>query len=422
MKRFSLVVIAWAAGSLFAFERPVQIRGARALGMGDAFTAVADDQNVFFYNPAGSVQRTGPLVTLLDIPATVSEDFLRITKFISDNESDLKNITDPSVTVQRRAELINKINSSLVKLRPAFGLGLPNISYMSSPTENNWHWGWGVFSQAAGNLGFNPAIIVPSLYYDINVDAVPMINIAKGINEAPLLPGRLGIGVNLKYIRRGQAADQNVSFLQLDNYDSPPFQTASGAGLDLGFLYRPADRWSLGVTAMDIGGTSLKFDAIDAKNGFSAKASRSSSIKQRINIGLAWTPERLGIGPIGLPTGDRLFLAVDLRDVVNKHSKTFFDGGFIADSAGKHIHLGAEYRWWFLRFRAGANQGYSTVGAGLDLPLLKIDYAYYSDEMGAFAGTLKHSANTLSVALRFGTEATEARERVRGKKKGDETK
>ena len=33
-----------------AGDSPVYIRGIRPLGMGNAFTAVADDQNDFFYN------------------------------------------------------------------------------------------------------------------------------------------------------------------------------------------------------------------------------------------------------------------------------------------------------------------------------------------------------------------------------------
>ncbi|HMX95339.1 MAG TPA: hypothetical protein PKC50_08855, partial [Elusimicrobiota bacterium] len=113
MKKLSLSMALMAAAlSAAAVEQPTQIRGARALGMGDAFTAVADDQNVFFYNPAGSVQRTGSLATLLDIPVTLSEDFVRFGKFVSDNETDLKNFT--SLPPARQAELANKINTTLV--------------------------------------------------------------------------------------------------------------------------------------------------------------------------------------------------------------------------------------------------------------------------------------------------------------------
>lgn len=410
MKRIITVLLALITVTAKAAEAPLMIRGARALGMGDALTALADDQNVFFYNPAGAIQRTGSLITLMDLQATVSADVLETMDFISANKEDLQ--TFDTLPPTRQAELINKINAELIQLKPSFGVSFPNVSYLSTPSENRWHWGFGVFSQASGRLGFNPTVLVPSLYYDINADVAPMVNIAKAWPKAPFLPGKWGVGANVKYLNRGQVQDANVSVLALDNFETPPLQRAKGWGVDLGLLYQPTDRWNLGMTVMDAGSTKLEFDALDAENGFSAKPAHSAIIRQRINLGVAWTPARLGIGSIGLPTGSRLTLAADLRDIVNKDSKTFFDGGFLADTAGKHIHLGAEYRWWFLRLRGGANQGYSTFGAGIDWPALKIDYAYFSDEAGAFAGTSQHSAHTLSVALRFGTGRTQARDRV----------
>jgi len=414
MKRLFLAITALTlAGTLAATERPMAVRGARALGMGDAFTAMADDQNVFFYNPAGIVQRTGSALTLLDLPVTVGDDVTKIIDFISDNEDDLNNFD--TLLPARQAELINQINRDLVSLRPTFGVGAPNLSYLSGPIGGGFFWGAGLFGQADGRVGFVYDVITPSLYYDINVDVSPRVVAAKHFEGLPILPGHLGVGATLKYLQRGQASDSRVSFLQLDSYDTPPFQRGKGYGLDLGALYQPTSRINVAATWMDFGGTQLTFDAKAAEDGFDAKPARTDGIPQRLNVGVAWTPARLGFGPIGLPTGDRLTLAADVRDILNEDSKVLLDGGLIADSAGKHIHLGAEYRWWFLRFRAGANQGYATAGLGIDIPVLKLDYAFFSDEEGDFAGSLKHSAHIVSLALRFGSGRTEAQERVGAK-------
>ncbi len=79
------------------------------------------------------------------------------------------------------------------------------------------------------------------------------------------------------------------------------------------------------------------------------------------------------------------------------------------------------YQMWLTRFpelRAGANQGYATFGLGLDVPFLKLDYAFYSDELGRTAGSIKQSSHMISLAIRFGSGKTEGRERIKQSKEG----
>jgi hypothetical protein len=160
---------------------------------------------------------------------------------------------------------------------------------------------------------------------------------------------------------------------------------------------------------MDVGGTQLKFEKVDAEKGFTAKPERTSGIKPRWNMGLAWTPAHF----LFLPTGDRWLFTADVKDMFNAQSKVLFGDDFVPDTVGTHLHFGAEFRYWFLRFRGGFNQGYPSFGAGLDIPFLKLDYTYYSDELGLYSGTQEQSNHMITLALRFGTGNTEARDRVR---------
>lgn len=412
MKRSILWVVLLIAGSVAtAGERPMFVRGARALGMGDAFTAVADDQNVFFYNPAGAVQRTGAAFTLLDIPISAGSDLKEVIDFISDNEDSLKNFD--SLSLPEQSALLTKIDQELVPLRPVFGFGAPNISYLSGPMGAGFHWGAGLFGQANGQFGFVSGSTEPVAYYDLNADASPMAFLAKRFDSIPLLPGKLGVGATYKYLRRAQAQDASVTFSDLDNFNEPPLQQGRGHGLDLGAFYQPTNRIRIAAALLDFGGTSIEFDATAAENGFSAQPARSETIPARLNCGIAWTPARLGIGPIGLPTGDRLTLAADFRDLGDADKTKFIDGSRIDDSALKRLHVGAEYRWWFLRARGGINQGFPAVGIGIDVPLLKLDYAYYQEEVGGFGGSDKKASHILSLALRFGTGSTEAQQRIK---------
>ena len=91
MKKLSLKVLMLALGILIPFsvfavadttgEPQAFIRGVRPLGMGGAFTAISDDQNAFFYNPAGLTQRTGSQITILELPVSISEDVLNFYNF-----------------------------------------------------------------------------------------------------------------------------------------------------------------------------------------------------------------------------------------------------------------------------------------------------------------------------------------------------
>ncbi|MGQ0644939.1 MAG: conjugal transfer protein TraF [Elusimicrobiota bacterium] len=402
-------------------ECPPTIRGIRPLGMGDAFTAVSDDQNVFFYNPAGSVQRTGSLVTILEVPVTLGKDFQDAYDFIKDNEDDLTNFDGRSAS--RQAELIDKIDAEIAALNPSFGVGFPNSSYVSGPVFDNFRWGTGLFGHVGGRFRVNSGI-APSIDYDINSDVILPVNVSHRFEDVWRLPGRLGVGMNLKLIQRRQIRQDRVSFFQLEEFDAPPMQNGSAFGADLGVLHQFNDRWSFGLSALDIFGTSFDFDSADAEDGFTAKPSRTGSTRARWNLGAAWTPTQITYWPTkdGVRTRGRLLLVADIKDILNSDDKVFFDDGLLADTAWSHLHLGAEYRWWFLRGRLGANQGYPTFGFGVDIPFLKFDYTFYSDELGLRAGTQKQSNHMLSLALRLGTGNTEARERIKNSREGGSKK
>lgn len=405
--------LVWMAGGIQSSEKPVFIRGIRPLGMGGAFTAAADDQNMFFYNPAGSILRNGPLTTVLEIPVTMGSDLWETKKFLDDNIDDLKKFDELSNT--RQAELVNKISRDIATLDPNFAVGLPNTNYISGPSASRWHWGVGYFGQVSGSFRIDTDI-VPNVSYDVTADAQPLFHLSKafGTTEGPW--GRWGVGLNAKYLSRGAVKDEKVSFLELENYDDPPVQWGRGFGLDLGALYQPNTRWTFGLANLDVGGTSLSFDSVDAKKGFEAKPSRDGVIKPRWDLGVAWVPTKIGIQSLSIPTYNRFRLALDVRDVANSDSKVLFDGNVVADTLGKHIHMGVEYAWWIFRLRAGANQGYPTLGAGVDWPFLKLDYAFYTDELSRFPGVTPQHNHMFSLAFRWGTAHTDYRTGIKNAK------
>lgn len=404
---------------LRAEEQPAFIQFVRPLGMGGAFTAIADDQNIFSYNPAGMVQRTGAQVTLLEIALGGSQDLKDAYDFVSDNEDKLTNFEN--LSTQEQIDLINKIDRDISKLNPRAYLAADIASYVSGPRFLGLplHVGFGAFGVVDANFKLDSSVLVPNISYSINNDLVFPLSVAHRWEDPWFIPGKLGVGFTGKIIRRNQIEQERLSVLQLDSLDSPPMVTGAGVGSDLGFLYQPTDRLNLGLMIQDFMGTKIKFDSLAAEDGFPAQPGRTSVIRPRTNVGVAVTPEKLFWL---VPTKERWTFAADIRDIrpgTNEH--VLFENGLrkpFGTNLPTHTYLGAEFKYWFLRFRGGAYQGYPTFGLGVDIPFLKIDYAFYSRELGFRSGDIQEENHVISLAVRFGSGSTESRERIR-RAKGD---
>ena len=414
----SVLATLLAASSLQAAEPTSSILFVRPLGMGGAFTAVADDHNIFNFNPAGMVQRTGAQFTLLEIAAGASVDTKDAYDFISDNEDDLTNFEN--LPPARQQGLVDEITNDISKLNPRVYAAADVASYVSGPSFLGLplHAGFGGFGVVDATFRLDTGALIPTISYEVNNDLMLPFAIAHRW-EAPLLPGKIGLGATAKMIRRSKISQERLSVLQLDDLEAPPFATGTGLGLDFGALYQPTDRTNLGLMIKDVGGTTLKYDAVAAEKGYAAQAERESVIRSATNIGVAVVPAKL----LWLvPTNDRWTFALDVWDVFKKDEHIFFEDGFrkpFGENLYTHLHAGVEYRWWFLRFRGGASEGYPSLGLGMDIPLIKIDYAYYSRELGRLAGDLRQENHVISLAIRFGSGATESRERI---KKAKESK
>lgn len=412
-KRFvSLTVAGMTVSSLYASEPSSVPLFVRPLGMGGAFTAVADDYNIFSFNPAGMVQRTGAEVTILEIAPGVSEDTMEAYDFIKDNENDLTDFD--TLPVNRQIQLITEIRNDISKLNPRVYVAGNVASFVSGPRFLGMpvHVGFGALFVADLRFKLNTSLLVPNISYEVNNDFLIPVSVAHRWNAPFRIPGRISFGATGKLLRRMNVSQERVSVAQLDDLDVPPLSEGHAVGLDLGTLYQPTDRTNIGMMVRDAFGTKIKFKKIDAEEGYPEVAERESVIKPETNIGAAFVPEKfLWL----IPTNDRWTFSADIQDILKDDEHVLFERGFrkpFGENLPTHTRLGAEFRYWFLRFRGGAYQGYPTFGLGLDIPFLKLDYAYYSRELGALAGDLRQGNHIVSLALRFGSGHTEARERI----------
>src|ERR1019366_7954499 len=219
MKR--ILCIALAALSFFSLRSPLFAAflddgwGARPLGMGGAFTAIADDSNAPMYNPAGIVQ-----VQWNEMSAMYAQLFSGLTLYSGNSTT----------------------GNDVVHLDQSY------LSYVSRPSR------FGSFGISWAN--FNTT----HLYRE---DTVTLTYARYGGDFFPALDNAWAFGVNAKYLRRAISLDATT-------VNDPVFQggtSASAMTMDAGLLWKPEEGqfqgWRVGLTGMNLTQPSVGFQAVD---------------------------------------------------------------------------------------------------------------------------------------------------------------
>ena len=339
-----------------AEELPVFYKGVRPLGMGGAFTAVADDENAMFYNPAGlnKIEGFGG-IGILNPYAEISKNTLDFIKDVTD-------LSDADTDAEQTAlasDLMDRWMGEHLRLRAGL---FPNV------TVHNF--GVGFLGQAAFDFEVhNP---LGSRTLDVR-GAIDMALLVSGAYAFTVKDNPLRVGLTAKMINRRLLDQQYSTFdlVQKDGIDlDDDLKSGNGIGVDLGAIYsfpvflEP----SVGIAIQNIA---------DTKLGDAGK------IEQQVNLGAAIYP------PIGF---GKLVLALDVMDFTHQLGSD--------NDLGKRLHLGVEYRLpIIIGIRAGLHQGYPSYGFTVDFWVLKLDYAYYTEEIGAFAGQRKDRRHVAQLQL-----------------------
>lgn len=110
-----------------------------------------------------------------------------------------------------------------------------------------------------------------------------------------------------------------------------------------------------------------------------------------LDFGLGWTPNLGSFGRILRPS-----LSFDLVDMVTLFEESETD----EDAYLNHMRVGAEMKLLsMIDVRAGLNQGYVSLGVGLDLFVIHIDASYYWREYGVEIGDKPIDALTVRFNL-----------------------
>jgi hypothetical protein len=344
-----LFLVTFLAGPCFGKELPSFYEGIRPLGMGGAFTAIADDSNAIFYNPAG-LNRLN--TWSFEIPLVLETSKSNID--IYDEAQDV----DFNSTIETTNFIRNHLGET-----GDFRFGLV-------PNYINKNFGVALLAQAKASFRFdNPAFPETSV-------------LAQGTGSAHIamahafLEDKLSLGATIKYVA-ATTLDQTYTAQQIadSNFDQQLEDDAldgSGFGVDLGAIYTlpfPIES-TVGLSIINLGGVDL---------------GDAGKIDQQVNIGAA--------AKYSFETVTWLKLVGGI-DVVDLFKEAGTD-----DDYYKRLRMGFEAQMPVLTLRAGIYQGYGTFGASLDLKFAKLEYANYAEEVGAFAGDSADRRHVVQLAF-----------------------
>ena len=383
-------------------EEPLFLfRGARPLGLGNAYEAIADDIYAIHYNPAGLAQVDETIFQFLIIRGRATEDFIdeatTIDEFISNTINPLVNSENPLTDtnpdlVAARERLVERAKQLLVETHgldlglPSFGLIKPlTIADHKSAVAISFY--NHVFANAriveTGLSWADPVMAMldnPILYRaTVQSSLATALSVEIPIAHRFLKAANLGLG--FRVIRRGTFTDVNNPFSIQDILDPDRFErnyfdledddsfgefvqrnmdSKTGYSTDIGTLLFPVDGLRVGFAWRNIL-SNINIEYNIAEN----QITEDRGFPSNLVVSVAAQPLTLLTKPLELLD---LTIAASL-DNPNGDDRL---GDLKLNSYRDSIHLGAEIiltpsGWLSLAVRTGNNQGFLTFGATLRL-------------------------------------------------------
>jgi len=335
-----------------AFAQPIGAfyNTMRDRAMGNVGILSAKGATAFINNPA-LLTRGSVSVSPVSIQLFFNNSFVDLGNFIDDNAEDFSRFD--SLSPANADSLYTELNSidnrwMKVGIPVSAAITIKNLGFAYYATPNL-------------EIKIDKGIYEPRVFGRGTFDRVMTFGFGKGLDF--LMPGLKG-GVAIKLITRDDINEVKLGFSEIssgidavdDLLDDSLRVKRIGVGFDVGGLYKMSDRFEVGIVLADLFG-SLDNDSL-------AMDTSGTDFETNLKVGVR----------ISLPFRTSAeFLVVDL---LNKQETNFF----------KRVHIGAEMDLVVLKLRGGFNQGYPTFGAGINLAIIQLDLAVWTDEIGSVPG------------------------------------
>lgn len=384
MKRLIAVLVALLlVGGLYAQSKrldAVAPKDARTMAMGGAFVAMSEGYQSLYGNPASFADKKAELTLLSLTPwayfSPTTDNIDKIEKIIAGGEG-------------QEAAIISAL-SDLVTTN-GFGVGASaGLGWVGKGL------GLGLIGGADTYI-FGKTLLGSAGTFDGQISAV--VGIGLPLNLGPF---RLQVGGDVRpYLRMtGRIVGTDMISVFADpKYDpmSLPVDVGFGLAVDLGASLELGKLVSVGMSVRDI---STKQNLAQSTIGEVIAALGNGSLPVGTEKPYALLPN-LTVGarltPIPVPLRPLLDLTLiaEIQDPVRViEDKTSMWGLF-------HIGAEAELLGGLIALRTGFNKGWISLGAGLDLLLLEVNVALFTEEIGPRPGDRGRTGVSAEVAIRF---------------------
>lgn len=312
--------------------------------MGDAFTALADDEYTLFYNPAALARNE----TFSFTPLNVDAGF---TNALDQEDQDrFKDIPSNDT-----GAMASRFTGFPIWLHLGYA---PNLKMKSFGLSGVFNYTWSLILRNA---------VHPNLEVDYRYDKGVVMGYAHEFNLNKMTS--LSIGLSFKSIKREGIQNNfdlfGTKLLTLINQSDTGtseilnglgFSKGKAYGYDAGMLLRYKTRFyemAFGASVLDIGDTRFQLTQgtgpIPKQDMF-------------VNVGFSFSQD---------------FGIIDYRVAYDLHPLN------VPMDFGRRIHMGADIGVPFFRFFTGYNEGYLSYGANIDIFIAELTLGFFNVELGA---------------------------------------
>lgn len=328
-------------------------RSAEGSLMGDAYTAVADDENTLFYNPAALSRHSGVSLQFIN-PDFELPDVLD------------KNVKQMKFGLDGRFEDFPKTAEGITERV----LGIPVFFQVGgTPTVKMQHFAFSLFANNKTSMVLENAVY-PNLNIDYRYDRGFIMGYSHNLKGNYKSPSQFSIGASIKHVKRdglkGRYDLFGTELLQIINSASGykeirrslGYTQGDGWGFDVGAeqVFRmPGSLLVFGLSILDVGDTKFKKDNSAYRD--------IQPQEMSVNLGTSYSMD--------FKIFDATFSA-DYSNIID--ARTPF---------ASKIKLGSRLRLPLLSVYGGWNGGYVSYGVGFDLLFMNLKVGFYGTEIGS---------------------------------------